>query len=185
MASASILVGTAGWGYPDWENLVYPPGKTAGRLRLVARYLDCVEVDSSFYRPPTTRATENWVRAVEDLPRFRFLAKAWQRFTHERSSPWTTAEFELFTGRVGAPARERAAQFVAVPVPVVVSGTTRGTATGCEPSPTILRTGRCRSRCGTTHGWRRRHSSFYRSDGSHSAISINPCWPIASRRPTM
>jgi uncharacterized protein YecE (DUF72 family) len=97
MASAPILVGTAGWSYPDWENLVYPPGKTAGRLRLVARYLDCVEVDSSFYRPPTARATESWVRAVEGQPQFRFLTKAWQRFTHERSSPWTTAEFDLFT----------------------------------------------------------------------------------------
>ena len=97
MASASILVGTAGWSYPDWENLVYPASQTAGRLRLVARYLDCVEVDSSFYRPPATRATENWVRAVEGQAHFRFLAKAWQRFTHERSSPWTRAEFDLFT----------------------------------------------------------------------------------------
>src|SRR5208282_371798 len=75
MASTPILVGTAGWSYPDWENLVYPPGRTAGRLRLVARYLDCVEVDSSFYRPPTARAAESWVRAVESRPQFRFLAK--------------------------------------------------------------------------------------------------------------
>src|SRR5271155_3162388 len=97
MISAPILVGTAGWSYPDWENLVYPPGKTAGRLQLVARYLDCVEVNSSFYRPPTARAPESWVRAVAAEAQFRFLAKAWQRFTHERSSPWTTAEFELFT----------------------------------------------------------------------------------------
>ncbi len=105
MASASILVGTAGWSYPDWENLVYPPGQTASRLRLVARYLDCVEVDSSFYRPPTARAAESWVRAVEGQPQFRFLAKAWQRFTHERSSPWTRAEFDLFTSGLG-PLRE-------------------------------------------------------------------------------
>jgi uncharacterized protein YecE (DUF72 family) len=97
MSSNPILVGTAGWSYRDWEKLVYPPGKTAGRLRMVARHLDCVEVDSSFYRPPTARSTENWVRAVEDQPQFRFLAKAWQRFTHERSSPWTKAELDLFT----------------------------------------------------------------------------------------
>src|SRR5271154_6276144 len=97
MSSNPILVGTAGWSYPDWENLVYPPGKTAGRLRMVARYLDCVEVDSSFYRPPTARATANWGGAVEGQPQFRFLAKAWQRFTHERSSPWTKAELDLFT----------------------------------------------------------------------------------------
>ena len=97
MADSSILIGTAGWSYPDWENVVYPPGKAGERLRAVARYLDCVEVDSAFYHPPTPRTTEGWVRSVDQQPGFRFLAKAWQRFTHERSSRWTQAEYELLT----------------------------------------------------------------------------------------
>jgi len=97
MSNESILVGTAGWSYPDWENVVYPRGKATERLRTVARYLDCVEIDSSFYHPPTARMTEGWVRNVCEHPDFRFLAKAWQRFTHERSSPWTKSEFDLFT----------------------------------------------------------------------------------------
>src|SRR5947209_7960205 len=75
-----ILIGTAGWSYPDWEGIAYPKAKSADRLRTMARYLDCVEVDSSFYRPPTARMTAGWVRATP--PEFRFLAKAWQRFTH-------------------------------------------------------------------------------------------------------
>ena len=95
MTRSSILVGTAGWSYPDWENVVYAPAKAAERLRTVARYLDCVEIDSSFYHPPAARTTEAWVQALESQPGFRFLAKAWQRFTHERSSPWTKAEYEL------------------------------------------------------------------------------------------
>jgi len=97
MVSGPIFVGTAGWSYPDWENLVYPRGNAGNRLRTVARYLDCVEVDSSFYHPPAGRTAEGWARAVEEPVGFRFLAKAWQRFTHQRSSPWTRAEFELFT----------------------------------------------------------------------------------------
>ncbi|HXI82577.1 MAG TPA: DUF72 domain-containing protein [Verrucomicrobiae bacterium] len=97
MVDASILIGTAGWSYPDWENVVYPAGKAADRLRAVARYLDCVEVDSSFYHPPAARTTESWVRTLEQQPGFRFLAKAWQRFTHERSMPWTRAEHDLLT----------------------------------------------------------------------------------------
>ncbi len=97
MADAPILVGTAGWSYPDWENVVYLPGKAGKQLRAVARYLDCVEVDSSFYHPPTARTTESWVRVVEQQPGFRFLAKAWQRFTHERSARWSQAEYELLT----------------------------------------------------------------------------------------
>ncbi len=105
MASPQILVGTAGWSYPDWENLVYPSAKAINRLRMVARYLDCVEVDSSFYHPPAPQTAANWVKATAAQPDFRFLAKAWQRFTHERTTPWTQAEHDLFA-RGLAPLRE-------------------------------------------------------------------------------
>ncbi|MBM3888181.1 MAG: DUF72 domain-containing protein [Verrucomicrobia bacterium] len=95
MTEAQILIGTAGWSYADWENVVYPAGQGQDRLRLLAQYLDCVEVDSSFYRPLEPRVAESWLKRLADRPRFRFLAKAWQRFTHERQSPWTRGELEL------------------------------------------------------------------------------------------
>lgn len=98
-----IQIGTAGWSYADWEGIAYPKAKPADRLRTVARYLDCVEVDSSFYRPPTSRMVAGWVRSTP--PEFRFLAKAWQRFTHERASKWSHAEFDLFASGL-APLRE-------------------------------------------------------------------------------
>jgi uncharacterized protein YecE (DUF72 family) len=107
MSNSTILVGSAGWSYPDWENIVYPRGKATERLRTVARYLDCVEIDSSFYHPPTAHMTESWVRTLDQQPQFRFLAKAWQRFTHERSSPWTKSEYDLFTNGL-QPLRESA-----------------------------------------------------------------------------
>jgi uncharacterized protein YecE (DUF72 family) len=99
-----IYIGTAGWSYPDWEGIVYPAGQPGARLRTVAEYMDCVEVDSSFYRPPTPRMTAAWANATP--PEFRFLAKAWQRFTHERATPWTRAELDLFLGAL-TPLRER------------------------------------------------------------------------------
>src|SRR5262245_33724515 len=99
-----IFVGTAGWSYPDWESIAYPKGPATGRLGAVARYLDCVEIDSSFYRPPTARMTAEWVRMTP--PHFRFLAKAWQRFTHERSSRWSQADVDLLL-RGFEPLRER------------------------------------------------------------------------------
>jgi uncharacterized protein YecE (DUF72 family) len=105
MAENQILVGTAGWSYPDWEGMVYPRARPAERLRTVADYLDCVEVDSSFYRPPTARMTANWLRSVAQQPHFRFLAKAWRRFTHERTRRWSHAEFDLFTSGL-SPLRE-------------------------------------------------------------------------------
>jgi uncharacterized protein YecE (DUF72 family) len=97
MSENTILVGPAGWSYPDWVDTVYTrKTPAADRLRAVAESLDCVEVDNSFYRPPPARMTANWVRAVAGHPGFRFLAKAWQRFTHERTGRWSRAEFEMF-----------------------------------------------------------------------------------------
>jgi uncharacterized protein YecE (DUF72 family) len=105
MSEHQILVGTAGWSYPDWEGVVYSRAKSAERLQTVADCLDCVEVDSSFYHPPTARMVANWLCSVAQRPHFRFLAKAWQRFTHERTQPWSQAEFDLVTGGL-SPLRE-------------------------------------------------------------------------------
>ena len=105
MPKNQILVGTAGWSYPDWQNAVYARVSSPERLRIVAEYMDCVEVDNSFYRPPTARMTANWLNIVADLPDFRFLAKAWQRFTHDRQSQWSRPELDLFTNGL-APLRE-------------------------------------------------------------------------------
>jgi uncharacterized protein YecE (DUF72 family) len=105
MPGNQIIVGTAGWSYPDWEGVVYPRGKAAERLRAVAGFLDCVEVDSSFYHPPIARMTASWVRGVADRPGFRFVAKAWQRFTHDRATRWSLAEYDLLASGL-APLRE-------------------------------------------------------------------------------
>jgi len=105
-AAGDLLVGTAGWSYTDWEGAVYPSRcAPQEKLRAVAEHLDCVEVDSSFYRPPTAKTTANWLRITSQRPQFRFLAKAWRRFTHERASAWSEAEFALLTGGL-APLRE-------------------------------------------------------------------------------
>ena len=101
-----VFIGTAGWSYPDWEGAVYPRGASAAdRLRAVAEHLDCVEVDSTFYRPPSARAAATWVQRTAHRPQFRFLAKAWQRFTHDRDRFWSPAEQQVFTDGL-APLRE-------------------------------------------------------------------------------
>jgi len=95
--ASGILVGTAGWSYPDWEGAVYPARCSPDdKLRAVADCLDCVEVNSSFYRPPSARTAANWLRVTSPRPQFRFLAKAWQRFMHQRDAAWSRAEFALF-----------------------------------------------------------------------------------------
>lgn len=80
-AIAPIYFGIAGWSYPDWNGILYPP-KTRERLPYIARYVDLMEINSTFYRPPQARNTETWLRQTAFKPEFRFTAKLHQDITH-------------------------------------------------------------------------------------------------------
>jgi uncharacterized protein YecE (DUF72 family) len=92
-----VRFGPAGWAYPDWKTVVYPAPAPRGfdPLAYLARYFSTVEVDSTFYGPARARVAEGWAeRALQENPRFRFSAKLWRRFTHERDLAFTAAEVE-------------------------------------------------------------------------------------------
>jgi uncharacterized protein YecE (DUF72 family) len=82
--------------YKDWEGIVYPRPRTRGfdQLRYISGFFDTVEVNSSFYGPPLATTSSSWVRRVEDNENFRFTAKLWKRFTHERGKAWTTVDVD-------------------------------------------------------------------------------------------
>jgi len=79
-------VGTAGWSYKDWEGIVYPIRKGAGfhALRFLSEYINMVEINSTFYRPPVLRISLSWTKKVEEFPEFMFAVKLHQVFTHSR-----------------------------------------------------------------------------------------------------
>jgi len=83
---ARYYIGTAGWSYKDWEGIVYPETKPQGfhPLFLLARYINIVEINSTFYRPPAIRMSLSWIKKVADFPDFIFSVKLHQVFTHER-----------------------------------------------------------------------------------------------------
>ena len=108
---ARVRVGTSGWSYPDWEGVFYPLRKPRGfdELAYMGRYFNCVEVNSSFYRPPAARTTASWLRRTPQD--FEFTFKLYQRFTHQRAEPWTAGEVAQYkdglepvreAGRLGA-----------------------------------------------------------------------------------
>lgn len=88
-------IGPAGWSYEDWKGRVYPDPEPRGfdPLRYVAQHFDFVELNSSFYRPPTARMSEAWARKTPDG--FTFTAKLWERFTHDRAR-FTEADARAF-----------------------------------------------------------------------------------------
>jgi len=79
-----IRVGPAGWSYADWEGRVYPTSKPEGfhPLAFLARFFDCVEINSSFYAMPRPEHAAHWVQLVAAHPDFRFLVKLNREFTH-------------------------------------------------------------------------------------------------------
>ena len=89
-----IRIGPAGWSYKDWEGVVYPekPGKKFDPLEYLSRYFNTIEINSSFYRPPTGSTTKSWTNRVAANKEFVFTAKLHRVFTHERGK--ATAEDE-------------------------------------------------------------------------------------------
>jgi uncharacterized protein YecE (DUF72 family) len=96
-----IRVGTAGWSYADWKGIVYPPDMPRSQhpLSLLSSLFDAMEINASFYRPVNPRHAEGWLRHIAENPQFRFSAKAWSRFTHERDAwPGEVAVHESVEG---------------------------------------------------------------------------------------
>lgn len=79
-----IRVGVAGWDYPDWNGIVYPQPGPRGpeRLAYLARFVDVIEINTSFYRPVDPKVSAAWVRRVAFRPELRFTAKAHRSWTH-------------------------------------------------------------------------------------------------------
>src|SRR6267142_6288392 len=95
-----IRIGPAGWSYKDWEGIVYPskPGARFDPLEYLARFFDTIEINSSFYRPPTPKTTKSWASRVSGNPDFTFTAKLHRLFTHERGKSTAQDEKEFRDG---------------------------------------------------------------------------------------
>lgn len=91
----SVLVGVAGWSYEDWNGVVYG-GAERDKLKFLSDYLDCIEINTSFYRPVRAPLAERWLSTIEPKPEFRFTAKLWQRFTHATDQPFSASDVETF-----------------------------------------------------------------------------------------
>ena len=86
--SHSLFVGTTGWSYPGWSDLVYPVRrpKNFSELASISQLFDVVEINSAYYHPQSASASEQWLAQVEANPRFRFTARIWQKLVLEKFS---------------------------------------------------------------------------------------------------
>ena len=77
----SVFVGVSGFSYPSWKGKFYPKElKSEDFLSFYAGKLNSVEINSSFYAPPSTAMVKSWAsRTGED---FRFAIKSPRLITH-------------------------------------------------------------------------------------------------------
>lgn len=74
-------VGTSGYSYPKWKGSFYPAKLPAKQfLPHYASHFSAVEINNTFYRPPTAELLAGWAAQVPPL--FRFVLKAPQEITH-------------------------------------------------------------------------------------------------------
>src|SRR5262249_29604931 len=79
-----VWIGTSGYSYPDWVGDFYPRGlRPEKMLAHYCRWFPLVELNFTFYRPPTRGMLERL--AVKTPPGFQFLVKLPQTVSHEES----------------------------------------------------------------------------------------------------
>jgi len=77
----SLYVGVSGFSYPGWKGNFYPKDlKSEDFLGYYSQKLNSVEINSSFYAPPSTTMIKSWSTKTQDD--FRFSVKSPRQITH-------------------------------------------------------------------------------------------------------
>lgn len=80
-----VWIGTSGYSYPDWVGGFYPAGTRPGQmLAYYARRFPLVELNFTFYRPPTAEMLAKL--AGQTPPGFLFLVKLPRTISHDRGT---------------------------------------------------------------------------------------------------
>lgn len=92
----AIRVGTAGWSISSRYREDFPAA--GSQLERYAARFDCVEINSSFYRPHKPETYARWAAAAPE--EFRFSVKIPKAITHEKRLKDCDRELDAFFGQV-------------------------------------------------------------------------------------
>lgn len=92
----TVRIGTSGWSYNHWTDVLYPPGLPAARrLHRYTEVFDTVELNASFYRWPKDSTFAGWRAQLPDG--FTMSVKAHRGLTHYRRLTSPELWIERFT----------------------------------------------------------------------------------------
>jgi uncharacterized protein YecE (DUF72 family) len=98
-ADSSLLLGTSAFTAAGWPGTFYPPTlKSTDYLSYYASRFRAVEIDSTYYGPPSESTVTNWYRKTP--PDFIFAAKVPQVITHTKALLNCEPEFDEFIARM-------------------------------------------------------------------------------------
>jgi uncharacterized protein YecE (DUF72 family) len=77
----NLYIGVSGFSYPGWKGNFYPKDlKSEDFLSFYSKKLNSVEINSSFYAPPSSAMIKSWSSKTQDS--FKFSMKAPRQITH-------------------------------------------------------------------------------------------------------
>ena len=94
-----LHIGTMGWSYNFWANNFYPPNtKPENFLQEYSKHFNTLEVNSSFYRVPSTSTIKNWDDQTKS--NFLFSIKAPQKITHGKLAEENSDYLDFFLNNI-------------------------------------------------------------------------------------
>jgi uncharacterized protein YecE (DUF72 family) len=111
MVNAALHIGIAGWAVPREHGELFPSVGT--HLQRYSQRFNCVEINSSFYRPHRQTTYQRWADSTPDD--FRFAVKAPKQITHAKRLRGAAFEMKQFTAEVTGLGRKLGVVLVQLP----------------------------------------------------------------------
>lgn len=110
-AGPALRIGCAGWslGRADWPS--FPPD--GSHLERYAARLDCVEINSSFYRPHRAATYERWCHSTPE--HFRFAVKLPRSISHDGALRHSGPALDRFLAEVAGLGRKLGCLLIQLP----------------------------------------------------------------------
>jgi uncharacterized protein YecE (DUF72 family) len=101
--SFPVRVGVAGWSHKSWRGIVYPdpPLPKFDELAYLARFVDFIEVQSTFFQVPPLSTAKRWVDRIAKSPNAKLSLRAWQGFLDAPKDAETTEADSGFLSKPG------------------------------------------------------------------------------------